>query len=362
LQGAIIGFGTIAQGHCTGYQRLPDMSVTAVVDSSRARRAAAEAQGLRAFPRLADLLAGWRPDFIDICTPPSSHWDYIADAIEQRIPVLCEKPVFVPSTMCYGDMARMIAAADVVVYPCQNYKFAPIFDNLRTRVKAGELGEIASVRVAILRIGHARGVAEWKPDWRRFDDLAHGGILRDHGPHGIYLATSLSGLTPAAVSCVLGTMSGTSGWTNEDTAFLRIRCTNDAVIELYLSWAAGLRDSRYMVTGTKGFISIENNKLVAGADGRIERELIQSGFDDPAHGDWFAAMLADFRDTVRFPAQNAEHVRSLLDEAMVTTAVIDTAYRSARDRGAWFDVAQFAMPMEAKHGPAKGGQQVEPSD
>ncbi|WP_030978368.1 Gfo/Idh/MocA family protein [Streptomyces sp. NRRL S-1824] len=347
MQGAIIGYGTIAQGHCTGYGRLPDMAVTAVVDPSPERRAAAEAQGLRAFPTLSDLLGDRRPDFLDICTPPSSHWDYIADAIERSIPVLCEKPVFVPARVDYTSMMKAIAAADVVVYPCQNYKFAPVFANLRARIKAGQIGEVVSVRVAVMRASHARGVAEWKPNWRRADELAAGGILRDHGPHGIYLATSLSGLTPIAVSCVLGTMRGTPDWTNEDTALLRIRCAGDADIELYLSWAAGLRDSRYAVTGTKGFISIENDKLVAGADGRIDRELIRSGFDDPAHGEWFAAMLADFRDAVLAPAQHSEHVRSLLDEAMLTTAVIDAAYRSAEHSGTWCDITQFAMPVEA---------------
>jgi predicted dehydrogenase len=347
MQGAIIGFGTIAQGHCTGYGQLSDMGVNAVVDPSPARRAAAETQNLRAFGTLADLLADRRPDFIDICTPPSSHWDYIAEAIDRSIPVLCEKPVFVPTGVPYVSMMKAIAAAGIVVYPCQNYKFAPVFTNLRSRIRAGQIGEVASVRVAVLRASHARGVAEWRPDWRRADELAAGGILRDHGPHGIYLATSLSGLKPIAVSCVLGAMRGTPDWTNEDTALLRIRCAGDADIELYLSWAAGLRDSRYAVTGTKGFISIENDKLVVGAEGRVDRELIRSGFDDPAHGEWFAAMLADFRDAVLAPAQFADHVRGLLDEAILTTAVIDAAYASADHGGAWCDVAQLALPVGA---------------
>lgn len=348
MQGAIIGFGSIAQGHRTGYSQLGDLAVRAVVDPCPARRAAAVAEGLDAFATLDDLLDSGRPDFIDICTPPSSHWSYIASAIENSIPALCEKPVFVPGDVEYPDMIKAIASANALVYPCQNYKYAPVFARMRARVQAGELGQIASIRVAILRNGHARGVIDWEPDWRRVDDLAIGGILRDHGPHGIYLATSLGGLIPTAVSCVLGTISGAPGWVNEDTALLRIRCANDTDIEIYLSWAAGLRDSRYMVTGAKGFISIENDKLVAGTDGQVDRELIHSGFDDPAHGEWFAAMLADFRDAVQTPALHAEHVRGLLDESLLTTTVIDAAYRSALDRGAWFEVARLAMPVEAK--------------
>lgn len=337
LRGAIIGFGSIAQGHLSGYAEVSGLMATAVVDPCDARRDAARSVGLNAYPRLDDLLNESVPDFIDVCSPPDSHHHYIAAAVRHRVPVLCEKPVFVPCEADYASIRECISASGTVVYPCQNYKFAPVFDRVAMVIKSGAIGTVVKVHFGIVRAGHALGVAEWYPDWRRDPTVSYGGILRDHGPHSVYLATSLTGLVPHSVSCILGTMGGTGQWSTEDTALLRMRC-GGSDIEFSLTWSATIRESRYTFVGTAGFVSVENDQLTVSHRGGTLRSSVRSDFDDPSHRYWFAAMFRDFHAAVTRPGEHAGRVRTLLEESMLTTAVIDAGYASAAHGGAWCDL------------------------
>lgn len=341
LQGAIIGFGSIAQGHLSGYELVPELAATAIVDPCEPRRAVARARGLDAYASLDDLIDTSIPDFLDVCSPPDSHHQYISAAVGRRIPVLCEKPVFVPCDLDYASINDCVDAADIVVYPCQNYKFAPIFRDLSSVIKSGAIGVVTKVYIGIVRAGHALGAAEWYPDWRRDPVISYGGILRDHGPHSVYLATSLAGLAPCSVSCIIGAMGTGGNWTTEDTALLRMRCVGGANVEIDLTWAGSFRDSRYTFVGDAGYVSVENDRLTVSCNGMTHHSFVPSDFNDPSHRSWFAEMFREFHAAVTDPGLNRNRMRALLDESMLTTAVIDAGYESAANGGAWCDVLRY---------------------
>ena len=343
LPGVIIGFGFIAQGHLRGYRDGSDLSVNAVVDlCSQRRRIAEERFGLRAYPDTASLFETEQPEFLDICSPPNTHPAYIAEALERKVPALCEKPVFLPGDTPYWDVVADIIDSGPVVYPCANYKFAPVFEHVRQRIESGYVGDVNSVRVRILRRGHARGVTEWHPDWRRDSRVSAGGILRDHGPHAIYLATSLTGLVPTSVSCIAGTMASDAFPESEDTVLLRVRCNGDAEIEVCLSWASAYRDSYYVISGSRNSVVVHNDELIFARDGRTSREGVVSQFDDPSHSAWFAAMFADFASLLNDPAAAAARLPALLGEAALCSDVIEAGYASAAQGGEWVPLAQPA--------------------
>ncbi|HRC19085.1 MAG TPA: Gfo/Idh/MocA family oxidoreductase [Phycicoccus elongatus] len=343
MQGLIIGFGYIAEGHLQGYQETLDLEVVAVVDVSAQRRERALRRGLRAFSTVDEALGSVGVDFVDVCTPPSLHLAGIRSAIAAGLPVLCEKPVFVPGDNSYDDVLEHVWAGGSLVYPCQNYKYAPVFTKVRQIIGSGALGTIQRARVDIARRSHARGVVEWNPDWRRDQSYSAGGILRDHGPHAIYLLLSLLGQQPRDVSVVTGSLarSQPNGGTVEDTALLRLRCDEGAECDVSLTWAAGHRSSRYLFAGTAGFVSVENDTLTWSEHGQLFRESVHSDFDDPSHSAWFAAMFEDFSRLVRSGSAGLAHGQELVTESLHTTAVIDAGYVSARAAGAWTGVADL---------------------
>jgi predicted dehydrogenase len=334
MNGVIIGYGTIATGHVLGYQQTPGIDVVAVVDPTPARAAAARSAGLRAYATFTEMLDHEAPDFIDICTPPNSHAGYISLGLDHGLHVLCEKPVLMPIDGRYDHLLDEIAASDRVFYPCHNYKFAPILATMRQIVHDPGFGDVLGARFRTLRRGHAVGVREWNPHWRRDPVIAGGGILRDHGPHSVYLATHLTGRTPLAVSCLTGNLRRDDHTGTEDTAMLRVRCDGDVQIELDVTWSAGHRNSSYSITGTGGTVTVENDDVQYSLHGRRHRTTLPSNFDDPCHSDWFAAMFADFLTTVQHPAQAVP----LLAETLTTSLVIDAAYASAGDDGRWVEL------------------------
>jgi predicted dehydrogenase len=193
-----------------------------------------------------------------------------------------------------------------------------------------------------LRRGHARGVPEWHPDWRRDALVSAGGILRDHGPHAVYLATSLTGLQPVSVSCIAGRMALEPALRTEhteDTVLLRVRCDGDAEIEICLSWASAYRDSYYLISGSRDSITVHNDELGYTRDGRTWRQGIVSEFDDPSHSAWFADMFADFARLLNDPAECAARLPELLAEAALYSEVIDAGYASAKQGGEWVSLA-----------------------
>jgi predicted dehydrogenase len=335
MRGAIVGFGAIAMGHMAGYSRIDDLSIGAAIDTSEARRQHAESSfGIPAYANFAELTAHEQLDFIDICTPPSTHGEYTVLGLSHGLHVLCEKPVFMPAEEGFGDLMNDIWASDRVFYPCHVYKFAPILGSMKELISAPGFGEVLSASFRTLRCGHAVGVPEWRPHWRREREISGGGILRDHGPHSIYLAMDLTGRTPVSVSCLMGSLQEDRYGGTEDTALVRMRCEDNAEIALTLSWASGYRSTTYSIVGGSGSVVVDGDDLSYAAGGQVVRTVIASGFDDPSHKDWFVHMLLDFVETVANPGRQTELIR----DALVTSFVIEGAYESAAEGGRWVDV------------------------
>ena len=144
---------------------------------------------MRVYASHAELLekeAG-RISFVDITTPPAHHAEIAHAALDRGLHVLCEKPLTTTTEAARGllDHARR---ARRVVFPCHNYKHAPVIKAVRRILDAGTIGPVSMVTLHTFRNTHAKGVAEWRPDWRREKRFSGGGIAMDHGSHTFYLA------------------------------------------------------------------------------------------------------------------------------------------------------------------------------
>jgi len=343
MNGALIGFGTIGLGHLHAYETLsPDqLKIKAIVDTCHQRRNFARTRysDVKVYSSIEDLWANdtLNIEFIDICTPPDSHLEYIHQALEHGVHVLCEKP-FLLSQHDYDGLLSAIYNAQCFVYPSHNYRFAPIIQFTQEIVRHENFGQIISAHFRTLRTGHAVGVPEWKPHWRRHANVSGGGILRDHGPHSIYVASQLIGRMPKAVSCLLGNFRQDEYQDTEDTVFLSLDFGNDVRFDLDLSWCAGFRKSYYALYGTQENIIIENDNLIhAMHTGDCIKKSIHSDFDDSSHKSWFVDMLNDFCIAIG----NNERQKIAIQEALLTTIVIELAYQSSERGG-----QQIEIPSE----------------
>jgi predicted dehydrogenase len=339
LRGAIVGYGFIAErGHAPAYRALSDegspLSIAAVVDTCAARRERArlDMPKARIYASVDELFEKEKKtiDFVDVTTPPSEHAAIAIAALERGLHVVCEKPM----ATTVSDARAMIDAARAnrrVLFPCHNYKHAPVIKAVRNVIDSGEIGDVRLVTLETFRNTHAKGVKEWRPDWRREKRWSGGGIAMDHGSHTFYLAFDWLGDYPTAITAKTSTVG--AGFDTEDNFSCTLtfpRGTASAT----LTWTAGFRKVIYTIHGERGAIRVEDDDVEVTVghsrdDGTIawdvRRQAISSSWMDASHVHWFESMLKDFAGDV---ATRTYVGRGAID-SLRCVELITSAYASA---------------------------------
>jgi predicted dehydrogenase len=343
FRGAIVGYGFISSsGHLPAYQGREDVEIVAVADICEARRNLAKEilPGARIYPDYKSLIQNESLDFVDISTPPSHHEEIAAVALEKGIHVLCEKPLTTSLQAAYRliDLAQRNQR---VLFPCHNYKHAPVVKAIGDVIRTGKIGEIRSVSLNTYRNTHAKGVPQWEPHWRRHRKWSGGGIAMDHGSHSFYLAFDWMKSYPTAVTAKVNCLGKDLPGFNFDTED-DFSCTltfPTGVAHVYLSWAAGMRKVIYTLHGERGAIRVEDDEIqvyvmkkankedvAQGAvDWDVERKTISSLWMDASHTTWFNSLFDEFLVAV----EKNQYVGQQIQEAVRCVEVIETAYRSA---------------------------------
>jgi predicted dehydrogenase len=332
LQGALIGFGFIAErGHVPAYLASPDrLEIVAVADICAARRERARQvlPKARIYSDTKTLLAAEarQIDFVDIATPPCDHAAIAHAAFEHGLHVFCEKPIATSA----ADARSMIDHATQVkrvFFPSHNYKHAPVIKAIRKVLDAGEIGPIHLVTLDTFRTTHAKGVAEWQPDWRRGRATSGGGIAMDHGSHTFYLAFDWLASQPTSITAK---MSNLSTFDTEDNFSCTVTFpTGIAVAQL--TWNSGFRKVVYTIHGSNGAIKVEDDDIEihrkrAGGQIDVERQTASSHWMDASHAEWFKALQGQFVDAIHAKQWIGQEAR----DAAMCVQLIETAYASAR--------------------------------
>lgn len=332
LCGALVGYGFIAErGHAPAYARQRDLRIVAVADTTPARRAraAADLPGARIYTDHQTMLereAG-RIGFVDIATPPSTHAPIATAALTRGLHVLCEKPIATTAAAA-RSLATLARAKRRVFFPSHNYKHAPVVRTLRRILDAGTVGRVHLATLQTFRTTHARGVDEWRPDWRRERAFSGGGIGMDHGPHTFYLAFDWLGGHPTSVTAKTST---TRGHDTEDDFHCTLTFPGGIAVAS-LTWNAGARKVIYTLHGDHGAIRVEDDDIettVAGEPGtppRHVRETVSSHWQDASHADWFVSLFGDFAAAI----DQGEWIGREAEDAVRAIELIETAYASAR--------------------------------
>ncbi len=341
MKGALIGYGFIgSRGHAPAYLKRNDVDIVAVVDTCEARREAVPdlLPKARVFESVEALFAsGMHLDFVDIATPPCDHTKIADEAMRRGLHVLCEKPLATSAADAEALLQRATASKRVL-YPCHNYKFAPVVTTIGEIIASGRIGRVRSVTLDTFRPTHAKGVSEWMPDWRRLRQWSGGGIAMDHGSHSFYLAFDWLGAWPDSVTAKV-VNSDPESWDTEDTFSAVLGFPGNRVARVHLTWTAGLRAVVYSVQGERGAIVARDDDLEivtpgggkspaqAGGNWNVERISASSDWMDASHHKWFNAMFDGFVDAI----ERGEYVGLDALDAQRCIEVIDTAYVSAAD-------------------------------
>jgi predicted dehydrogenase len=341
LRGAVIGCGFIAEnGHLPAYrQHAESFEIVAVADANAARRERAHellpeaqihesAEAMLAMPGL---------DFVDICVPPCEHAHLAHLAFDRSLHVLCEKPLSTTPEDAQSMLAHA-ARAKRVLFPCHNYKRAPVIRAVRRVLDSGAIGKVNLVTLQTFRNTHARGVSEWRPDWRRERRYSGGGIAMDHGSHTFYLAFDWLGGYPTAITAKMTTPPT---YDTEDN----LTCTitfPEGIASAHLTWTSGVRKVIYTIQGSAGGIRVEDDDIEVcvmkrEGPGLIPKsgastwerstETVSSEWMDAGHSVWFTSLFHQFLAAIAA----REYAGREAKDSVACVELISAAYASARD-------------------------------
>jgi predicted dehydrogenase len=199
LKSAVVGTGFIGAVHVDAVRRL-GVDVLGVVGSTPERARAKELAPV--YDSYEELLADEQVDVVHITTPNHLHFPQVRDALAAGKHVVCEKPL----VRTAAESVELLALAERSgLVHCVNFhnRFYPLVQEMRERVRAGEVGEVWNAHGGYLQDWLARPT-DW--NWRLEPEKA--GELRtlgDIGTHWLDTAQFVTGLRVTEVLADLST-------------------------------------------------------------------------------------------------------------------------------------------------------------
>jgi predicted dehydrogenase len=331
-RGVTVGTGYFSQFHYDAWQRLQDVSITALctLDSEQGRAAAAKFGIPKVYTDIDTMLNAEKPDFIDIITPPDSHGRIIKLAMERGINVLCQKPL-APTFEDAVEIVRIVEASGARLMVHDNFRFQPWHREIRRLIQAGTIGALQSIGCRT-RMGDGWGPDAYlarQPYFRTMPKL----LIYETGVHFIDVFRYLGGEIDRVYAQLKRLNDVIAG---EDRALVLCDFANGATglwdADRYHQSRSA--DPRY----TFGDFTIEGNKgtIRLDEDGRISIQLL--GAPEAEHryhhsrigfaGDCVLATMRHFIDGLIDGAPFETEGRDYLN----TLAVVEAVYASDRAR------------------------------
>ena len=129
---AVMGSGNIAKQFCDTVRSMDGCEVAAVSSKSmeKARRLA-DGQGIEAaYDNYEKMLIEQKPDCVYIAVTPNAHYDLSTLCLDYKVPVLCEKAMFLNSAQAEAVFARA-RAEKVFVMEAMWSRFLPNIKNAK---------------------------------------------------------------------------------------------------------------------------------------------------------------------------------------------------------------------------------------
>ena len=257
----IIGFGNMGTGHTKNIMdgKCPEIELTAIADRKEERRAAAHeaVPGAQIFTEGEDLIKSDACDAILIAVPHYQHPGLAILGFENGKHVMCEKPAGV-YTLEVRKMNEAAAKSDRTFAMMFNQRTNCVYRKMHEMVHGGELGEIKRVNWIITdwyRTQSYYDSGAWRATWGG----EGGGVLLNQCPHNLDLLQWICGM-PSRVQA----FCHEGKWHDievEDDVTAYLEYPNGATGVFITTTGDAPGTNRFEVSGTRGKLVCENNKL-----------------------------------------------------------------------------------------------------
>jgi predicted dehydrogenase len=259
LRIGILGFGGAGIAHAGYYPCIRGCVVQKIFNPNPARLEIAR----QLFPnaeRHSTLDNFWRDlDAVSVCTPDSTHADYIVAGLAQGLHVLCEKPL-TDSEEGIRKIKVAAAKSDRVVACLHQMRFVPLFRKIKSVLEARELGAVSYLEGYYVHNLVHRAFAN--DDWRRRDNATP---LVYSGCHFVDLLRWLANEEIIEVFAAANNLAFPE-YPESDFNLVTLRFKSGVIGKVVVAFgAAGPQDHSIRVYGNRR--SIDNNMLFNDAGG-----------------------------------------------------------------------------------------------
>lgn len=211
---------------CLLHQHIPEFEPVSYADPAPAGLLYMQERGIEpmGYTDLRRMLANESIDLLMIGSPNHLHSEQIRAGLETGVRVFTEKPVVTTEAQTFELLESLKCYGPDQVIVGMVLRYAPLYNDLKTTVEAGELGEISSIEACEhITPGHG---AFFMRDWRR-NAAWSGGFLLEKCVHDFDLYQGLLGCRPARVVSFGGRKTFTPAnraWETVDTYHERKSC------------------------------------------------------------------------------------------------------------------------------------------
>jgi predicted dehydrogenase len=251
----IIGTGTMGREHMRSCRSLSNVKVVGVFDNrqSNAERYAEEF-GVKAYSSFDEVLHDDAVQIILVCTPTSTHKEYVLRGLEASKHVFCEKPI----ARTLEDGEEIVAAAKrgkSKFMVGHVVRFFPEYLQLREIIRSGRIGRVGVARF-VRAASFPHSVGEWYGD-----ESKSGGVILDMMIHDVDYAQWLFGKVQRIYSKALTY----DGHKEKDYALVVLRFNNGIIAHLEGSWMYSPPTffTKFEVAGSEGIVEFDSRTSVA---------------------------------------------------------------------------------------------------
>ncbi|GAA4345182.1 inositol 2-dehydrogenase [Microbacterium rhizosphaerae] len=323
LRFGLIGSGRIGQVHAASIAAEPDAELAWVADPFvDGARAVAAIYGGTATDNADEVFASGQVDAILIASPTPTHVDLIAQAVDARIPVLCEKPIDLDISRVDALRPRVLESG-VPVALGFNRRFDPGFSSARARVAAGEIGALE--QLTIISRDPSAPPASYV--------AVSGGIFRDMTIHDFDMARFF--VDDIIEVTATGTSTFDAGAREHgdfDTAVTTLRGASGTIVTIINSRHSAVGyDQRIEAFGAHGTLSVSNmpTSLVSLSTATsVEGKPPYEPFFLERYSVAYRAELREFINLVR----GRQSTSPTFEDGRAALLLADAAQRSATER------------------------------
>jgi predicted dehydrogenase len=323
----IIGAGRIAEAYASAFQKTRNARLTCIADVHPASlESMASKWGCVPFDSHTALVKSGLVDAVIVSTPPVTHDPICLHFLNEKIPVLCEKPVSLSP-----ESARFIrkrAAENKTLFAmASKFRYAEDVVRARNIVASDILGQIVLFENTFM------SYVDMSARWNANPQVSGGGVLIDNGTHSVdimrYFLGSLS-----SIHVVSGIRL--QNLPVEDTVHATVRAESGAIGRVDLSWSINKQCDDYIaIYGTKGTLRVGWKGSFYRQEGSPNWVQFGKGYDK----------VQSFRDQIENFSASVQGLQTMNIDATDAVASVDVirAGYQALESESWVSIPESEM-------------------